>query len=103
VSTFSRKPSVIFDVVDGKMTLCNLDDGDFFELNDTAAKIWLACVGHCTADQLTSAIAGTYRGEDSSRLASDVGSFIDMLCEAGLLSVVAETTPHTQIRNHACP
>jgi hypothetical protein len=91
---FFRNPSVISDVVDGKLTLCNLVDGDFFELNDTAAKIWQACVSHCTADQLTSAIAGAYRAEDSSRIASDVDSFISMLCDAGLL-LVAEPAYHS--------
>ena len=95
----TRNSSVIFDLLDGNMTLCNLADGDFFELNDTAAKIWLACTGDCTADQLTSTVAESFCVEDTNRLRSDLASFIDVLCDAGLLLVIPEPAHHLQPRN----
>ena len=38
-----RNPRVIWDVVDGVMTLCHLGSTEIYSLNETGAAVWEAC------------------------------------------------------------
>jgi hypothetical protein len=84
--TFSRKAEVIWDSVDGRMTVCNVNSGDLIELSQTAGYVWEACEGR-TADEITAILQILYPYIDVERLASDVRDFLEVLIDAALLEL----------------
>jgi len=81
-----HNPLVIWDVVDGEMTLCHTDSGEIFELTETGALIWRAC-DRSSLETIVESLRKTYCDEDPEKLSKDACGFIRVLEQAGLLEV----------------
>ena len=91
MDTIRRSSSVIWDVVDETMVLCETRFARFFHLNQTAALVWEAC-DESTLDGIARHVMAVYPNEDCQRLAADVHAFVHELHRAGLLEI--ESDPH---------
>ena len=56
-------PDVIWDEVDGVLTLCETISGEFFSLNETGALIWKACAANASFAQIVEQLAMAYPDE----------------------------------------
>jgi len=81
---------VIWDVVDGQTTLCDLESGEIFELTETGALIWKACDGS-SLEEIVQSLRETYSDAEPERIAADANGFIYTLERAGLVQIEAET------------
>jgi hypothetical protein len=81
-------PDVIWDEVDGVLTLCETSSGEFFSLNDTGALIWKACAAKASFRQIVEQMADAYSDESTERLQMELCEFILVLRESCLLSGV---------------
>jgi hypothetical protein len=87
VSGVSDHPEVIWDVIDGAITLCHTGTGAFYRLNDSAAVIWEA-LSEGTADAAVCALEKTYPDLDQTAALQVVGEFIESMVAAGLIDRV---------------
>jgi hypothetical protein len=82
---FVRDPGVIWDEVDGVMTLCHLDTNEHFECNEVGALIWKAFDDRATVDEFVDHLAEIYPEEERAFLAEEVASFMTSLEQARLV------------------
>jgi Coenzyme PQQ synthesis protein D (PqqD) len=82
---YDKSPEVIFDMVDGAMTLCETRRVEFFRLNETGSLIWSACGPNATSAELTERLAEVYVEESWDSLHSAVTDFLNQLASNGLL------------------
>jgi hypothetical protein len=87
MATLQASPSIIWDLVDGKVVLCNLENGDFFELNGPGSIIWANCPD-LKATEMIDCLQQAYPSQARHRLARDVAEFIAALEDAGIVSQV---------------
>jgi hypothetical protein len=83
---YARDPAVIWDDVDGVMTLCDVRSGEFYELNATGATIWLACLDADIATVLR-VLHAEYPTVEAAQLAADVQAHLTALATHHLLTV----------------
>jgi hypothetical protein len=84
--TISRRPTVIWDVVDSVTMLCRTDSGELFELNATGAFIWRNC-DNVTLAELLERLSLAYPHIEQSQLLADTEQLIVSLKEAELVDV----------------
>ena len=77
-------PDVIWDAIDGAVTVCHTGTGAFYRLNDSAAVIWEA-LGEGTADAAVRALQNTYPELDLATAQRVVADFISSMQAAGLI------------------
>lgn len=83
-----RNEAVIWDVVDGKTTLCHTDTAEFFTINRTGAAIWELCDGR-TVDALVAELGSRYPAEHADRVCALVRDYVADLERHGLVSTGA--------------
>jgi hypothetical protein len=76
---------VIWDEIDGVVTLCNTETIDFFKLNEVAGFIWKACCSKCSRSDIIMGLGALYPGERLEKLVEETNTFLSALAEAGLL------------------
>lgn len=79
-----RSPAVIWDRVDGAVTLCNPETAELFRLNETGGVIWELCDGRTVGEILT-AVAARYPSVRRERLEGTVHEYLAMLSGEGLI------------------
>lgn len=85
-----RRSDVIWDRVDGVMTLCHLGTGEFSRLNETGAMLWEACDAS-TIEELVAFLMVRYPDERKERLAEAVAVFVASLEETELIELRGPT------------
>jgi coenzyme PQQ synthesis protein D (PqqD) len=71
----------------GEMAIVNFDNGVYYGLDPTGARIWNLLREPSTVEQLCDTLAGVY-DVDRSTLESDVRAFVRDLAEHGLVEIV---------------
>jgi hypothetical protein len=89
-------PDIIWDVVDGRIVLCNLDSRAIFELNGPGSIIWANCPD-LRANQMIECLRQAYPSQARDRLTRDVAEFIAALKSAGIVS------PIEVVQESKCP
>lgn len=84
-SPFACSPDVIWDDVDGVLTLCETVSGELFTFNETGAIIWKACAANSSFDGILEELTVAYPDEGSDRLTMELNEFIRDLLKSGLL------------------
>jgi Coenzyme PQQ synthesis protein D (PqqD) len=84
MSRLLRDPAVLWDVVDGVVTLCDTRSGEVFELNGTAGLLWSRCE-NTAPEALVALLVALYPTQDVARLHADVESLVLQLTAAALL------------------
>jgi hypothetical protein len=84
-AALQANPDIIWDVVDGRVVLCNIDNGAIFELNGPGGIIWANCPD-LQASQMIECLQRVYPSQDHARLVRDVAEFIAALEGAGIVS-----------------
>ena len=87
---FARDPEVIWDEVDGVMTLCHLEMNEHFQCNEVGALIWKAFDNRATVEELVEHLAEIYPEEERGFLAEEVASFMASLEQARLVRLLEE-------------
>jgi hypothetical protein len=82
---FIRDPEVIWDEVDGVLTLCHLETKELFHCNEVGALLWKAFDTRSTIDALVDHLAGIYPEEERDFLAGEVATFLASLEQASLV------------------
>jgi hypothetical protein len=85
MKTFLQNPEVIFDDVDGVLTLCDTGTSEFFKLNHVGSMIWRVCDKEKNLEEIVEWIHGAYPEESPELLLREVDEFVVELAEAGLL------------------
>lgn len=93
--TFYRKnePAVASETIDGEVVAINLETGNYFSLQNTAADVWKLIEDRRDADALIAAIAQRY-GEAETAARAAIAPFIDELLREQLI-VADDGTPST--------
>jgi hypothetical protein len=73
--------------LDGEMAIVNFDNGVYYGLDPTGARIWNLLREPSTVDELCDTLARVY-DVDRSTLESDVRAFVGDLAEQGLVEIV---------------
>jgi Coenzyme PQQ synthesis protein D (PqqD) len=81
----SRVPTSFWDVVDGRVVVCDAGSGELLNLNETAALLWDAC-SDASLRQLVELLARAFPDQDIAGLAADVDQFVDAMRGHGLLA-----------------
>lgn len=81
---YSHAPGVIWDVVDGVVTLCRIDTVEFFHLNSAGGLIWMAC-DRASTDDILASLRSSYPDESELRLKAEVDGFVNSLFGSGFL------------------
>ena len=84
------RPEVIWDEVDGVLTICDTASGEMFSLNPTAALIWSAGTDG-DAGEVVDRLAAMHPDQDRAALAADVSAFAATL--GPLLAAMAPVQP----------
>ncbi len=71
----------------GELAIVNFDNGVYYGLDRTGARIWNLLREPSTVEQLCDTLAGVY-DVDPSTLESDVRAFVRELAEHGLVEIV---------------
>jgi hypothetical protein len=90
MKTFSHNPEIIFDDVDGVLTLCDTGTSEFFKLNEVGSMIWRVCDEEKKLGEIVDRIREAYPEESPELLWREVDEFVVELAEAGLLVVKEE-------------
>jgi coenzyme PQQ synthesis protein D (PqqD) len=72
--------------LEGEMAIVNFDNGVYYGLDPTGARIWNLLRGPSTFEELCDTLAGVY-DVDRSTLESDVRTFIRDLADQGLVEI----------------
>jgi len=76
---------VIWDEVNGVMTLCHTGTVEFFHLDEVGSLIWRACGVKSTIADILKPLAEVYPEEEGNRLMQEINCFVSSLEEARLL------------------
>jgi hypothetical protein len=86
---YTRYSHVIWDTVDGVTRLCNTRTVEFFELNKTAALIWLMCE-HKSQDELASILANAFPNQERASIEIDGENVLASFVQNGLLELTEQ-------------
>lgn len=86
VKAVGHHPDVIWDVIDGAVTVCHTGTGAFYRFNESAAVIWQA-LGEGNADAAVRALENKYPELDLATAQRVVEDFISSMQTAGLIDV----------------
>jgi hypothetical protein len=79
-----RSPAVIWDRVDGAVTLCNPETAELFRLNEAGGMIWELCDGR-TREEILIAVAARYPSVPRERIEGTIHEYLAMLAGEGLI------------------
>lgn len=81
-----RNPSVIWDVVDEVLVLCNTESNEFFNINKTGAVVWGLCEER-PIDEAVKRVHEVYPEQEIEIIAEHVRDFIRSLEASGVISI----------------
>jgi hypothetical protein len=90
-------PLLISQQFDSEVVLANYQNGVYYNLDGSAAQIWLGLKANRTVEEIGSAIAAA-TGGDVPSITQQVQSFVDSMLAEGL---IAEGTPEPSIETWA--
>lgn len=93
MKTFSHNAEIIFDDVDGVLTLCDTRTSEFFMLNEVGSMIWRVCDEEKEVGEIVERIREAYPEESPEALLREVDEFVVELAEAGLLVAKEDRSP----------
>lgn len=80
---------VVFETLDGRAVLLNLNSGSYFELNPTATRIWALIQEHQDKDAILAAMLEEF-DQDPTILERDLEDLLRNLDERGLITTDGE-------------
>jgi coenzyme PQQ biosynthesis protein PqqD len=85
-----RKDEVIFQKASNDFLLFNMDDGNYYSLNEVGSRIWELCDGTRSVEQIIDTLAQEY---DAAKelLAQDVVEFLERFRNGKLIVEVAHS------------
>jgi hypothetical protein len=75
----------MWDVVDGVTVVCDIETGEIFEMNPTAALIWTLCGDQYEVDGIVERVQMVYPNEEPSRIRRDVEEALQLLMRHGIV------------------
>jgi len=81
-----RSKRVVWETIDNEGVLLNLNNGNYFSLNEVGLTIWEEVAENKAIDKVASTIAKKY-AVSSKQALSDVLSFMDQLLKQGLVEL----------------
>ena len=81
-----KSQRIVWETLDNEGVLLNLDNGNYFSLNEVGVAIWEELEGDASIQEVTCAIAKKYAIAYQEAL-PDVFLFIDMLLKRGLVQI----------------
>ncbi len=78
-------PKIIHEIIDGEVVIANLDNGNYYSLENVAAYIWCLLEGSHTEDEVVEGVANRY-GVDRKNVEASARSFIGELKKEELIS-----------------
>jgi pyrroloquinoline quinone biosynthesis protein D len=79
-----RRDRVLVQRAAGKQVLLNLDDGQYFALDEVSGRIWELCDGEHTVADVVAALCRDYDAPEET-VAADVAAFLGELIDEKLL------------------
>jgi coenzyme PQQ biosynthesis protein PqqD len=95
-----RKEQVIAQKASNDFLLFNMDDGNYYSLNEVGARIWELCDGTHSIEEIIDTLAREY-DEAKNVLAEDVVEFLERFQRDKLIVEVAQSEP--SIASHPTP
>jgi Coenzyme PQQ synthesis protein D (PqqD) len=89
-----RKDQVIAQKASSDFLLFNMNDGNYYSLNEVGCRIWELCDGHHSVAQLVEILASEYDAPVET-LAKDALEVLDTLQSRKLVVELARTEPLT--------
>ncbi|MDD5173629.1 MAG: PqqD family protein [Candidatus Omnitrophica bacterium] len=81
-----RSQRVVWETIDNEGVLLNLDNGNYFSLNEVGLDIWKEIEADASIDKIALAIAKKYT-TTYKQVLPDVIHFMDILIKQGLVQV----------------
>lgn len=78
-------PKIIHEIIDGEVVIANLDNGNYYSLENVAANIWRLLEGNPTEDEVVEEMANRY-GVGREDVEGSVRNFIGELQKEELIS-----------------
>ena len=75
----------MWDVVDGVTVVCDIESGEIFEMNPTAALIWTLCGDQYGVDGIIERVQRVYTNEEPNRIKRDVEETLKLLMSYGII------------------
>jgi hypothetical protein len=82
---FGRRDRVIVQQVDGDSVLLDIDNGEYFSLNEVGGRVWELCDGTRSVASIVEAICAEYEAQPPIVL-SDTSELLESLAGAGLVA-----------------
>jgi coenzyme PQQ biosynthesis protein PqqD len=83
-SRFKRRDRVLVQRAAGKHILLDLDDGQYYALDEVSGRIWEMCDGTNSVEAVVAALCQDYDAPEET-VAADVAAFLGELVEEKLL------------------
>lgn len=87
-----RKPQVIAQKASNDFLLFNMDDGNYYSLNEVGCRIWELCDGTHSVQEIIDTMAQEY-DEARDVLAGDVVEFLEKFLSDKLIVELAQSEP----------
>ncbi len=84
-SVFGRRDRVMMQQVEGDSVLLDIDNGEYFSLNEVGSRVWELCDGARSLASIAQTICEEYDVEPSVAL-SDASELLEGLAGAGLVA-----------------
>jgi len=82
-----KEPDVIYELFDGEVVLINLETGNYFSVQGTAAEIWQDIVNGMAIEDMIERLLSRYQG-DVAHITESVSAFLKQLSEDSLIEFV---------------
>lgn len=87
-----RKEQVIAQKASNDFLLFNMDDGNYYSLNEVGCRIWELCDGRNSIEQIVDTLAKEY-DQAKDVLAGDVVEFLERFLSDKLIVELAQSEP----------
>jgi hypothetical protein len=84
-SVFGRRDRVMMQQVEGDSVLLDIDNGEYFSLNEVGSRVWELCDGTRSLASIAEMICAEYDVPPSTAL-SDASELLKSLAGAGLVA-----------------
>lgn len=91
-SSPKRKDQVIAQKAANDFLLFNMDDGNYYSLNEVGGRVWELCDGKHTVAQLVATLAAEYDAPREA-LQNDILELLEKLCSGKLIVETPVTAP----------
>jgi len=98
-----KEPEIIYETFDDEVIIINLDNGNYYSAQHTAAQIWGYLAKGLSIERVIEQIQSHYKG-NAAHVTQSVSAFLDQLSEDSLVVLVEEEdSPFEQQVNSSMP